>query len=153
MRADIHSELNKLKTYYNQKLELLNSFIIQNMACLSYLQSNNLESLEDTIFKDDSIINTINLIDFDIAEVKTKLCKKCGIDFGDFNKYFIETAKSNTETELKVLLNEINKTLTKVQDGREEIIKLLDKQMSEINKDITSLQNLRETKEQVPIIH
>ena len=142
LRDDVVTCLEKLKTYYNTKSELLNLLSLNETQSIEYVASNNTNYLEESLKKSDEIILLIQSIDFDIASIYDELSLIMKVK----KHKIISTITKADKENAKLLSNSMQaceKLMKIAYDKNRELITKIENSMKEINKDIQELISTR----------
>ena len=85
------------------------------------------------------VFEELDLIDYDIRVFMDEICRISGIELNRFDHYFL-LRQEEPFVNLKSTILRINEMLESVLSGREDIIKNMEKSLSDTKADIDSLQ-------------
>ena len=142
LRDDVITCLEKLKTGYNKKSELLNLLALNETESIEHVVSGNTDSLEESLKKSDDIILLIQSLDFDIASIYDELSLIMGVKRHEIISTITKADKENSAL-LKNSMQACEKSMTNVYDKNSELITKMENSMNEINKDILELMSTR----------
>lgn len=141
LRDDLESLFTDLNLLNQKRLNFFEQIAKNENHKRYYLKSNNITRLLESIEDDNDIIDKLNVLEFEIQEIITKICNIAGIEYTEFERYFTKRKEALIVQHFQ-LKEEVNKTVSFLVNERDATIKEMNKRMSDIKTDIDSFANL-----------
>lgn len=142
LRDDISSLLSEAKCLINRKMELIN-IIKQSETEKRYLiPTDNSQQLLDLLQKDQDCMEQIELLDFDIQQIKHQIAAIAGMDQFSYDRLSpTHEIKEMHDAETRIL-----SSMDSLSKSRQELIEMMERRLEGMNRDINSLSRLNKLK-------
>lgn len=141
MRDDVQKLFSDLTDLYKSKLNYINKLYNKEKRFRFAINACSTDDRSDFIFRDRKIIDTIDLIDFNIRTIKDTICRICGINYNQFKTYFLYRDEPSF-IQLRRLINKTGSILAELASERNKLIDDMNEGMLQLAQDITSLQDV-----------
>ena len=142
MRDDIENILLNITTLCQQKHQLLQKIHTNCKNKHYYLKTDNIDSLNESFKKDKDLYERHGILEFEINNLRRKICKIAGIDVFKFENYFLNM-KEKSCIDLKEILHRIENLLFSLEKDNEDLIIKMEKRLGTLKVDIDSLSALQ----------
>jgi hypothetical protein len=145
LRADVRKLFTGIIEKHKTKLSILQDILERESDKRYLIKSDSVSTLLNTIEDDNHHFETIDVLDFEISELKSRICEISGIPLQSFKDHI---TKSNTHlaSEYSELISLIDTVLKNLHGERKKIIKEMEEKIVDIGFDIESLRRIMKLK-------
>lgn len=153
LRADIVEQFTDLNLLYQQKLSLYNELAMNTESCSFHIISGNIDMIDEKLEESNEIITRIDALDYDITQIKSEICRVSGIEYYQFERYYLAEEKHEVTLVTGGLLAQMKKLMRQSIDNRDQMIKKLHEEQAKIASSIHSLTRTRALNTRFKIMH
>lgn len=153
MRADILQQFSDLNSLYEKKLSLYNELAVNTEACSFHIVSGNIDKIDEKLEESNDIITRIDALDYDITQIKSEICRVSGIQYHQFERYYLTDSKNEVTDKTHSLLSEMKRLMRLSIDNRDQMIKKLHQQQATLASSIHTLTRTRALNTRFKIMH
>lgn len=124
MRDDVTSLFHSLNKLLRQKLTLLNSVLSREPEKRYLVKTGSYDKLLGEIQDDGEIFNEVDLLDFEITQLKENICDTCGIQADSFDSLFKDEESECTNNYFS-LVKDINIVFNEFSEERDRLIQVM----------------------------
>ncbi len=151
LRDDVLKLSLQIAEKYDEKLQKLKILANTASSSSSFLMSNDIEALLDNISEETDVVEKINVIDFELAELITEFCARFNKSLPDFDN-ILKTHKNEQFFKIIQLRKNIMIFFKELNVRKDEIILAIDKEMCKIKKDSDEINKIRNIYKKFPDI-
>lgn len=142
MRDDLKHKISSINRLLQNKLKLLHNINKNESAKLSRIRSGKLDELDSMLLSDSSIIDEINIIDYEIKIIEDDICRISGMDRDQFFEHVnaIDNPEINRMYDTKKTINSEIRIIVKL---REENISAMESENRVTQEDIDQLERIK----------
>ncbi len=142
MRDDIAGLMRALAELQRKKLDLLNLLYTSEINKLHLLKSGLTDDLLKAFDYDSDVIDRIQMVDVDAAQIVTAICGVVGIAFTDFEKEFLNR-EGGELAELRKIYAVIETRAGELYRERNSLIRKMEESAARLADDIKTLSKLK----------
>ena len=146
LRDDVAAFAGFLLNLLEEKNERIRALLENEKAVLSKLASHDRDGAEDLIAENAEIIESIDLLNYDMSENRRSLSSILGVESSSVD-FTLAGDNSNEGRKYKSLLDNTSSILSECITKADEITVLLEKELNETGKSIKDCESIRRVKD------
>ena len=145
MRDDVKKLLTDITEKLTIKISILQDILERESDKRYLVRSDSVPQLLDAIENDNYLYEAIDVIDFEISELKNRICEIAGISPHGF-EHHISQSDSSLSSEYCTLLLQLDGVFKNLYGERKKLIKEMEEKIDTIDFDIESLRRVMKLK-------
>jgi uncharacterized coiled-coil DUF342 family protein len=143
LRDDIKKLFESLNSLYINKLNLYESLAINTEECNFHMVSGDFETIDEKLETSNATIAEIDVLDFEITQIKSEICRLSGIEYYRFENFFLINSTDEITDTTNDLLTKMKKLMRQSLDNRDSMIQKIHEKQAEMSSSIESLSRTR----------